>query len=224
MTDLKQKRPDDTLPTAKEWGPHYWYVMRSVAEGYGEHPSTKLKRETRAFYNALVKVLPCPHCRRHYKDILSRHPVEPHLVTGVALGRWVEMMRQEVTTIIARDNKDKPQPIRPRPARAKTGPKKAGPRKLNNRKPRAPPQRRRQMIGSAQDMSAPLSAPHIMPRRKRTVVARRPQTRSVRSRGRNERGPKTFTRYRGTRNTKNKGYDNFQRSKKMYSRPCSCSG
>lgn len=95
------------LPKPAQWGPHFWYVLKIVALSYGDQPSPTLRAEAVAFYSSLVKMLPCPDCRKHFKALLEEHPVENALENTDSLIAWVETMEVKVKDIIETSSKDK---------------------------------------------------------------------------------------------------------------------
>jgi len=95
----------------KMWGPKFWFVMNEVAKGYGTTPSNNLKMETRAFFRSLMKVLPCPDCRKHYKKHWSELPIDEYLLNSTALQRWVAQIKGRIEIETRRKPAPRPRSI-----------------------------------------------------------------------------------------------------------------
>lgn len=80
----------------KEWGPHFWFMMRSIAHTYPENPSSNEKRHAKFFYTELKYVLPCVVCRFHYTNVLHVYDIRKYLSTTSKLVEWVELIRQHI--------------------------------------------------------------------------------------------------------------------------------
>ncbi len=69
------------------WGPCFWTTMHIVSLGVSATPSAEEKEGIRKFYESLQVVIPCPHCRSHYKEALVARPIR--LETRDDLVEWV---------------------------------------------------------------------------------------------------------------------------------------
>lgn len=81
----------------KVWGPHVWGTMDAFVAGYGEHPDASLKKAAIDFFYSLQHLLPCPHCREHYKVMMRQNPpVERHVASSSSLRSYVAWIKNEV--------------------------------------------------------------------------------------------------------------------------------
>ena len=71
------------------WGPHLWYILHIISFEYPEKPTEYDKRIYHDFYTSLKDVIPCPECKKHYRDHITQYPLTPHLDTRDALIKWV---------------------------------------------------------------------------------------------------------------------------------------
>ena len=77
-----------------KWGPAWWGFLHSLAESYPCRPCAAERRAARHVVEALVVLLPCPRCRRHFGELLRRRPVD---VRGrVELAEWMWSAHNEV--------------------------------------------------------------------------------------------------------------------------------
>ena len=71
------------------WGPHFWFILHLVSFNYPDTPSNADKENYKLFYDSIGNILPCPNCRKHYKNYLSRYPIYPNLDNRMDLIQWV---------------------------------------------------------------------------------------------------------------------------------------
>lgn len=83
----------------KYWGPHYWFVMKCIAENYPVKPSSSEKDRARIFYNNLKYFVPCETCRKHYTELIARYPVEEKLCCTDCLKGWVSKIQLKIEDI-----------------------------------------------------------------------------------------------------------------------------
>lgn len=83
---LLQPHPDlninweNALPKSKpsQFGPHYWYMLHTMALNYPNDPTDFIKRKMKCFVEALPYLLPCKDCSEHAKEFLSNHTNDLH--------------------------------------------------------------------------------------------------------------------------------------------------
>jgi len=55
------------------WGPAAWKFLHTVAHSIDKQPSKATQKACSNFFHALVELLPCKHCRKHYAAQLQEH-------------------------------------------------------------------------------------------------------------------------------------------------------
>jgi len=58
------------------WGRHAWTFIHVMAAHYPENPTNEDKHWCSQFLKSLAFLLPCVHCRKHYKDYIHKHSQE----------------------------------------------------------------------------------------------------------------------------------------------------
>lgn len=58
------------------WGKCAWVFIHSIAINYPKDPTPTEKENIIAFFHSLGDILPCRHCRKHYKDNLKKVPIQ----------------------------------------------------------------------------------------------------------------------------------------------------
>lgn len=78
------------------WGPFFWLTIHLVGLGYPSDPTYTDKRSAKQFFESLANLIPCPICREHYKQHITRNPITPHLDNNKALFEWTVKLHNEV--------------------------------------------------------------------------------------------------------------------------------
>ncbi len=84
----------------KEWGPHFWFVIRCVANNYPESPTEDDIKYTKTFFYALQYTLPCAMCRESYTGHFNKHNIDLYLTTNKKLIEWTDIIYNETTNKI----------------------------------------------------------------------------------------------------------------------------
>ena len=79
------------------WGPSAWLFLHSVTFQYPENPTEVEKLNYNHFFTSLQHVLPCPTCRKHYKENLEKLPIA--LNSKKELIEWLIDIHNEVNII-----------------------------------------------------------------------------------------------------------------------------
>jgi hypothetical protein len=80
------------------WGPIFWNAMHIVSLAYPAQPTEEDKAGTRAFFESLATVIPCPICRTHYKEMIAASP--PAVNSKGELIVWVWEIHNEVNKML----------------------------------------------------------------------------------------------------------------------------
>lgn len=59
----------------KIWGPSAWIFLHSVTLNYPDNQSSQHKENYKKFFESLGDVLPCPTCKKHYKENIIKNPI-----------------------------------------------------------------------------------------------------------------------------------------------------
>jgi len=80
------------------WGPVFWWVLHCIAANYAKTPTENERQDMVTFMNKLANFLPCPTCRNHLKDYLSKHDIYPSTVSREQLERYIFELHEDVNT------------------------------------------------------------------------------------------------------------------------------
>ena len=84
------------------WGPHFWFIMESIANTYPDEPTRDEKKHAYNFFHELGYVLPCKKCRTHYSETLKLFSIRSYLHNRNLLISWVDKIHTYIN-----ENKDK---------------------------------------------------------------------------------------------------------------------
>jgi len=78
------------------WGPLFWTTISIVCLGYPKKPTYGDKKAMKEFFESLQYLLPCGKCREHYKQLLVKHPITPHIDRRDDIFKYSVMLHNEV--------------------------------------------------------------------------------------------------------------------------------
>lgn len=84
----------------KIWGPHFWFMLRCIANNYPVNPSQEDIKHVKTFFNELQFLLPCEVCRYTYRQHINKNPIEKSIASKSELVSWVEVIFQETKRVI----------------------------------------------------------------------------------------------------------------------------
>ena len=85
------------------WGPHLWYFLHTISFEYPVNPTWTQKKETNDFLVALQYILPCEHCRFHYKNYLLDYP--PSLENQTKFIMWMIGLHNNINVRLGKPQK-----------------------------------------------------------------------------------------------------------------------
>lgn len=88
------------------WGPHYWFVIFTMALTYPENVTKVTKKKYYDFIQNLPLFLPCSECGVHFAKLLDKYPVTPYLDSKDSFMRWVHFIHNRVN-----EELDEPKPL-----------------------------------------------------------------------------------------------------------------
>jgi len=62
-----------------QFGPHYWYMLHSMALNYPVNPTAFAKTKMKAFIEAIPFLLPCLNCTEHAKEFMAKANIQEAL-------------------------------------------------------------------------------------------------------------------------------------------------
>lgn len=90
----------DQYTNPKSWGPHFWFILRCIANNYSDNPTKEETAHVRTFIMELQYVLPCEVCKYTFRQHYNRNPLDRYLGNKDKLMEWVELIYQETKKVI----------------------------------------------------------------------------------------------------------------------------
>ena len=85
---------------SKVWGPHYWFVLYSIAITYPNTPNNVTKKKYYEFIQNLPLFLPHDEISNYFSNMLIKYPVTPYLDSRDSFTRWVHFMHNRINVIL----------------------------------------------------------------------------------------------------------------------------
>lgn len=81
---------------AEIWGPKAWFFLHSVSFAYPDRPSNEEKESVIRLFRSLKHLLPCVHCKEHYRQHVTEQDLRLASESRSSLIRWVLDLHNEV--------------------------------------------------------------------------------------------------------------------------------
>ena len=78
------------------WGPHYWFVLFSIAVSYSNNPNDVIKKKYYDFFHNLPLFIPHIEIGDDFSKLLDKYPVTPYLDSRDSLMKWVNFIHNRV--------------------------------------------------------------------------------------------------------------------------------
>ena len=85
----------DTLDSAV-WGPHFWFVLHTIAYKYPEHPNSVTKRKYYDLIHNFPLFLPDETMGNYFATLLDKYPVTPYLDKRASFVRWMHFIHNKI--------------------------------------------------------------------------------------------------------------------------------
>ena len=80
----------------KIWGPHYWFVLHTIALNYPLHPNETSKKKYYDFIQNLPIFLPISDMGNLFSRLLDKYPVTPYLDSRDSFIKWMYYIHNQV--------------------------------------------------------------------------------------------------------------------------------
>lgn len=86
----------DIKLNSRIWGPHYWFVLLTIAISYPPKPNSVTKKKYYEFIQNLPLFLPNENISNHFAKLLDKYPVTPYLDSREMFTRWVHFIHNRI--------------------------------------------------------------------------------------------------------------------------------
>lgn len=89
---------------AKVWGPHYWFVLMTIAVSYPIKPNEITKKKYYEFIVNLPLFIPNEKIGNKFAKLLDKYPVTPYLDSREMFTRWIHFIHNRINIILGKKN------------------------------------------------------------------------------------------------------------------------
>jgi hypothetical protein len=82
------------------WGPHYWFVLHTIALTYPLHPNDVVKKKYYDFMQNLPLFLPIKEIGNGFSKMLDKYPVTPYLDSRESFIKWMHFIHNKINVAI----------------------------------------------------------------------------------------------------------------------------
>ena len=85
---------------AKIWGPHYWFVLHTIALNYPLFPNETIKKKYYDFIQNLPLFIPIVDMGNAFTLILDSYPVTPYLDSRESFIKWMHFIHNKINLAV----------------------------------------------------------------------------------------------------------------------------
>jgi hypothetical protein len=85
------------------WGPHYWFVIHTIAHSYPDFPNATTKRKYYDFIINLPLFIPDGEMGNRFSQMLDTYPVSPYLDNRESFIRWTHFIHNKVNISLGKE-------------------------------------------------------------------------------------------------------------------------
>jgi hypothetical protein len=84
------------------WGPHYWFVIQTMAQTYPLHPTQASKRKYYDFIMNLPLFIPDADIGNRFAELVDAYPVSPYLDKRDNFVHWVHFIHNKINVSLGK--------------------------------------------------------------------------------------------------------------------------
>ena len=82
------------------WGPHYWFVLHTIALSYPTSPNAVTKKKYYDFIQNLPLFLPISEIGNSFSILLDKYPVTPYLDSRESFNKWMHFIHNKINVAL----------------------------------------------------------------------------------------------------------------------------
>lgn len=87
---------------SKIWGPHYWFVLYTIAITYPNTPNDVTKKKYYDFIQNLPLFIPDSEIGNNFSIFLDKYPVSPYLDSRESFIKWVHFIHNKINIYLGK--------------------------------------------------------------------------------------------------------------------------
>ncbi len=85
------------------WGPHYWFVLLTIAISYPKHPNDVTKKKYYELIQNFPLFIPVSSMGNYFSSLLDKYPIAPYLDSRDSFIKWVHFIHNRVNKMTGKD-------------------------------------------------------------------------------------------------------------------------
>ena len=85
------------------WGPHYWFVLLTIAISYPKHPNDVTKKKYYELIHNFPLFIPVSSMGNHFSELLDKYPIAPYLDSRESFIKWVHFIHNRINQMLGKD-------------------------------------------------------------------------------------------------------------------------
>ena len=94
VSNINNFDPSALDPTV--WGPHYWFMLHTVAISYPLRPNEVTRKKYYDFIQNLPLFIPIQEISNSFSKILDKYPVTPYLDSRNSFMKWMHFIHNKI--------------------------------------------------------------------------------------------------------------------------------
>jgi len=78
------------------WGPHYWFVLHTIALCYPLYPNYVTKKKYYEFIQNLPLMIPVERIGNSFSELIINYPVTPYLDSRESFQKWMHFIHNKI--------------------------------------------------------------------------------------------------------------------------------
>ena len=84
------------------WGPHYWFVLHTIALSYPKNPNDTTKKKYYDLIHNFPLFIPIESIGNQFSTLIDKYPVTPYLDSRPSFIRWIHFIHNKINVIIGK--------------------------------------------------------------------------------------------------------------------------
>ena len=78
------------------WGPHYWFMLHTMALNYPNYPNAVTKKKYYDFISNMPLFIPVEQIASNFTKLLDVYPVTPYLDSRESFVKWIHFIHNKI--------------------------------------------------------------------------------------------------------------------------------
>ena len=87
----------------KIWGPHFWFVIHTIALTYPHNPNEVIRKKYYDLIQNLPLFLPVEEIGNTFSQYLDKYPVTPYLESRTSFVKWTHFIHNKINVSLGKE-------------------------------------------------------------------------------------------------------------------------